>query len=353
LNNINEYIKKGGAVENISGNIVGVDYHDKNLQVCVMSQSGEVLVNRSCNNNTGEVIGLVSKYGNVKSVCAEACNGSVEFLEELSKYTGWSKRLCHPGYVSRMKHNPDKSDKSDGELIADLERVDYLPQVWFAPIGIRDLRTLVRYRAQQLSRRKQAKLRIRSLLRQYRIRWEGKSGLWTRKGVQWLESLTSFPEQTQWVFKKHLIELSLSDAELKESEKKLREYSKNDRLIQFLMGKPGIGLIVATAMRAEIGEFNRFRTGKELSRFCGVSPRNASSGARQADAGLIKAGSPLLKTAVIEAAHKIIRSQPRWKQLAQRLCASGKPYPLVVAAVANRWLRALFWEVREVKLVVG
>ena len=42
-------------------------------------------------------------------------------------------------------------------------------------------------------------------------------------------------------------------------------------------------------LRAEIGRFDRFDTGKQLSRFCGVTPRNASSGNRQADAGLIKA----------------------------------------------------------------
>jgi len=43
-------------------------------------------------------------------------------------------------------------------------------------------------------------------------------------------------------------------------------------------------------IRAEIGRFDRFRTGKQMARFCGLSPHNASSGARQADAGLIRAG---------------------------------------------------------------
>ena len=62
------------------------------------------------------------------------------------------------------------------------------------------------------------------------------------------------------------------------------------------------GAVTAWALRAEIGRFDRFHDGKQLARYCGLSPRNASSGQRQADAGLIKAGSELLRATLIEAA---------------------------------------------------
>lgn len=73
----------------------------------------------------------------------------------------------------------------------------------------------------------------------------------------------------------------------------------------------GVGLVTAATMRAEIGRFDRFDTGKQLARFCGVTPRNASSGARQADAGLIRAGNPQLRTLLIELAHRLIRTSNR------------------------------------------
>ena len=69
-----------------------------------------------------------------------------------------------------------------------------------------------------------------------------------------------------------------------------------------LIALRGIGLTTAWALRAEIGRFDRFKSGKQLSRYCGLSPRNASSGNRQADAGLIKAGNELLRAVIIEAA---------------------------------------------------
>jgi transposase len=104
----------------------------------------------------------------------------------------------------------------------------------------------------------------------------------------------------------------------------------------------GIGLVTATTLRAEIGRFDRFRTGKQLARFCGLSPRNASSGKRQADAGLIKAGNNELRALLIETAHRLIRRDERWTALAARLSGRGKPTGVVVAAVANRWVRWLY-----------
>ena len=101
------------------------------------------------------------------------------------------------------------------------------------------------------------------------------------------------------------------------------------------------------------GYFDRFQTGKQLSRFCGLSPRNASSGHRQADAGLIKAGNPGLRTVLIELGHRLIRQQnSHWSKLGYQLMRRGKPRNVVVAAVANRWVRWLYHQMQPHQLFV-
>jgi transposase len=115
-----------------------------------------------------------------------------------------------------------------------------------------------------------------------------------------------------------------------------------------LLEQNGVGPVTAVTMRAEIGRFDRFTTGKQLARFCGVTPRNASSGARQADAGLVAAGNPELRMVLIELAQRLIhRMKGRWADLAHGMLARGKPKNVVVAAVANRWVRWLFHEMRK------
>lgn len=52
--------------------------------------------------------------------------------------------MPHPGYVPRMKQDPDKSDYTDARMLGNLVRVGYLPKEWLALQEVRELRRLVR-----------------------------------------------------------------------------------------------------------------------------------------------------------------------------------------------------------------
>ena len=75
-----------------------------------------------------------------------------------------------------------------------------------------------------------------------------------------------------------------------------------------------------------------------------------SSGQKEADAGLIRASNPQLRAAVIELAHRLTRFQPRWRKLKMDLMSRGKPGSVATAAVANRYLRWLFHQGKELPL---
>ena len=92
----------------------------------------------------------------------------------------------------------------------------------------------------------------------------------------------------------------------------------------------------------------RFRSGKQLARFCGLTPRNASSGLKQSDAGLIRAANTVLRSIVIEAAHRLMRVDPHWSRLGQSLKNRGKPGSVATAAVANRWVRWLYHQLKDI-----
>lgn len=332
----------------LSGTSVGIDYHQQSLQVAVMSSDGRLLGNRRLSNDVGEVISYVAKFGAVQSVAIEACTGSANFAHDLRNQSTWEVRLCHPGYVQRMRHNPDKTDKSDGFLLSDLNRVGYLPEVWLAPEEIQDLRTMVRYRKQLVEQRKEAKLRIRAILRQHRIKKPSEIRCWwTKSALTWLGTLQALPAHTLWVLRKHLGEHERVTTAIGEAETRLAETTTRDMIVRNLKQIKGVGLVGACTIRAEIGTVNRFRTGKQLARFCGVTPRNCSSGERQADAGLIKAGNPGLKTAIIEICNSLVRHNTYWREFALRLSNAGKPYGVVVGAVANRWVRQLYHELKR------
>src|SRR5947208_6620788 len=245
-----------------------------------------------------------------------------------------------------MKQNPDKTDCQDAQLLADLERIGYLPRVWLAPRYIRELRHVVRYRLQLTEQRRATKLRLRALLREQRCHAPEGLNAWTKAWQQWVRHTAELSAQGRWLVKQHLRELARLATRIRQVEKRLEHMTANDVEVQRLQQQPGIGPVTAWTIRAEIGHFDRFRTGKQLARFCGLSPRNASSGQREADAGLIRAANPQLRAVLIEAAHRLGRLDRRWRAFAQRLRTAGKPGSVVAAAVANRWVRWLFHQMR-------
>jgi transposase len=330
---------------------VGMDYHDSSVQVCVLDEEGEVLGNRGVPNEVGAILEFVGTVAEGRVICGaalEACCGAANLAQRLRE-AGWDVALAHAGVCARMKQNPDKTDFSDSRLLADLVRVGYLPRVWLPPEEIRELRRLARYRQQLVDRRRNLKLRIRAMLREERIVAPPEAGnVWTKAWKQWLRTTTALGRHSRWIMDEHLADLERVAAKIREVESRMEEATVDDPVAAKLREEKGVGLATAVVMRAEIGCFDRFRNGKQLSRYCAVTPKNVSSGKRQADGGLIKAGNLHLRTAIIEAAHRLARYSPKWRKLKEHLQARGKPASVAAAAVANRWIRQLYWQMQTV-----
>lgn len=326
----------------------GLDYHDEQVQVCVLDPQGKVKLNRRMPNDARHIHDVVAREGVVVRAAIEACCGAANLAEELITAYHWPLDLAHPGYVARLKQSPDKTDLGDARLVADLARVGYVPKVWLAPKKVRQLRGLVRHRQQLVDQGRNVKLRVRALLRENRQRPPEGINAWTKAWHHWIQEL-SWDEDDRWLMAQHLRDIEQLKERIRIVEKRLIQVTADDPVVQRLREQEGVGLVTAVTLRAEIGRFDRFRNGKQLARFCGVTPRNASSGQRQADAGLVQAGNPDLRRVLIELGHRLIwRCKGRWSQLAAVLLGRGKPRNVVVAAVANRWVRALHHQMQLV-----
>jgi transposase len=326
---------------------VGLDYHQDSVQVCVLDQEGRQLLNRSCPNDWRRIAQAVEPVGRVRRAAVEACYGSADLAEELTAKAGWPMELAHPAYVAKLKGSPDKSDFSDGRLVADLTRVGYLPKVWLPSAHERDLRHLVNHRQRLVEQRRAAKLRVGALLREHRARCPHKASRWSRAWVQWARSAPQLSGHSRWLVEDLLSELEHLNQKVLAADGRLRSATAGDALVGRLMGQDGIGEVTAWVLRAYVGRFDRFRSGKHFGRYCGLSPCNASTGPRQADAGLVDGCNPVLRATLIQAAHRLIRTVPRWKALSKSLRARGKPGCVTVAAVANRWARGLWHRMKD------
>ena len=322
---------------------VGLDYHESTIRVCVMDDQGDVLVNKNTSNNVWKVRELIgSCEGMVSEVGIEACCGAANFATDLIKATEWTVRMAHPSAVNRLKDGVDKTDAGDAWHLANLLRVGYLPEVWIADEVTRQLRRLVRFRQGLADQKKDIKLRIGALLREERIENTSESNTWTKPWMAWLKT-AKLGEHSRWVLDREIERLEQVEKEIAAVQQRMELATKDDSVVAKLMEQPGIGIITAVVMRAVIGRFDRFHTGKQLACYCGVTPCNASSGKRQADAGLIESGNDILRPMLIQLAKRLPRQDARWREFHASMRVR-KGANVTSAAIANRWLRRLYHE---------
>jgi transposase len=328
---------------------VGLDYHTSFVQVCILDPEGKVKSNFKAENHAQTIIHKLKTLSPDAKFCAgiEACCGATDLADELKKL-GLDITLAHASTVARLKKSPDKSDYTDARMLADLVRVGWLPAVWLPDHSTRQLRMLVRSRQKLAESHKSTKLRITAMLRSERVKLTEKP--WTKAWLEAVSNCKRFGSQGLFVINSLLQQIEFLKQQMKAVEEQMFQATLHDGLVQYLLTIKGIGLVTAVILRAELGNATRFNNGKQMAHYCGLSPCNASSGKKQSDSGLIHAANNLLRTTLIELAHRLVRYDERWQELYEKLKFNGKPICVAICAIANRFTRCLHHKMKEVEI---
>lgn len=122
-------------------------------------------------------------------------------------------------------------------------------------------------------------------------------------------------------------------------ERKLAAISAQREDCQRLLTIPGVGLLSATALIAAIGDISVFKSGRELSAWLGLVPRQHSTGGKATLLGISKRGDTYLRTLLIHGGRSVSRvahqyQDPRNRWIDAIKCRRGENISNV--AVANK-----------------
>ena len=82
---------------------------------------------------------------------------------------------------------------------------------------------------------------------------------------------------------------------MREIERSLESLSAEDATVQRLRTISGVGLMVSTALRTAVSDIHRFRSGRHLSCWMSVTPREHSSGEKRRLGAISKMGGVYLR----------------------------------------------------------
>lgn len=131
---------------------------------------------------------------------------------------------------------------------------------------------------------------------------------------------------------------------IKEIEKKFRALLNQDHQLgrdaKLLISIPGVGLLTAVAVMAELGDLRRFNTARQLSSFVGLSPTANESGTSvRGYRRISRAGNHMVRRSLYMAA--LTASKPAdhiLHQFYQQLVAKGKAKKSALAALMRKLL---------------
>lgn len=136
---------------------------------------------------------------------------------------------------------------------------------------------------------------------------------------------------------------------IKHTDKDIRALARRHPVSRRLMTIPGIGPLNSTALVADIGDPDRFPSGRKFASFLGLTPKESSTGERRSLGRINKKGNTFLRTLLIHGARSVVKTikEPTSEDRLLRWTAdvlARRGHNKAVVALANRMAR-IVWSI--------
>jgi transposase len=350
---------------------VGIDLGDKNsvARIAVDREKSERL--GFINTRSGrerlfrEVRRRIELAGDARVVMAYEASSCGFILHDEAESMGMECHVLAPTKMEKsVEQKKNKNDDRDADDVLEKLRGhvlagNRLPKVWIPNSETRDDREVPRARLALSERQTQVKAQIQMLLKRHGLEKPSDLGTTRSKAYrQWLQSLSE-RESVGWGTRNSLASLlrQLKDIEeemenLDKLVQCLSQQPRNKPVVEALMKEKGVGLLTALVYRTEIGQASRFRRGRHVGKFVGLTPTSHESGQQGDRKGHItRQGPPRLRKMICQASWVHVRHDPQERQVYQRLVAKNpKKKKIALVAVMRRLSVRLWYRMLEVEL---
>ena len=382
--------------------IVGIDIGKNHHEASIVSpegkQIGRSLRFATTHKGADSLMSFIFKnIGNSPCVFGMEATGHYWYpIYSFLKAKGYTIYVINPiqsDSLRKMYIRQTKNDSIDSFLIAEVIRFGQFGTTSMADENILAMRQLCRYRDSVISSRTEIKLRIGTIMEQIFPEYEKQfSSLWVSTSIGILEKYLT-PEnienapidelfeiikdkshnrltrakaisikeaaadtfgikiaQDAFSFQlKQLIDrMNFLDKQIEALDCQILEYY--EKFDCYLHTIPGIGMIAAATILAEIGDINRFKSSSALVAFAGIDPTVRQSGEFNSTHNhMSKRGSPYLRHAIFLAATTCSFHNSPLNAYYKKKRDQGKHHLTATGAVARKLTSVIYAVLRDSK----
>lgn len=285
-------------------NYCGIDIAMKSSYIYITDQRGRKKTSGEIDTTYMSLTKRLRPYlrGGLK-IAIEAGNQTAWIYECLVRL-GAEVTVVSPAKVKLIAESRRKTDKIDAKILAELLRLDGLPEPVHMPgRETRSLRGLLVARRQLINARTKICNVVRGMLRQEGIR---------------LPSLTTFKvwdnllahegydcDHIPAVLAAYYESFVALTRSIQAMDKQLTERERNDSRAKRLKTIPKVGRIASLSFLAAVDDVQRFGSSRKLVRYSGLCPTVRSSGERTEYGAISREGRSELRAVWIQIAHLV------------------------------------------------
>jgi len=281
--------------------MAGIDLHSNNLMIGIVDEHGQRLKHQKLDCNLHQVLRFLAPFKpRLKSIAVESTFNWYWLVDGL-RARSYPVVLANPARIDQYSGLKHADDQSDAFFLAELQRLNILPQGYIYDPTLRPVRDLLRRRLSLVHQRTALMLSFKSLY----ARTTGQAmSLSQLKGLN-LEQAKGLYEHPAnqliaKVQKEHIDQLTESIALIEravlKSARELPAYEKLQTL-------PGVGRILGLTITMEVGDIRRFATPGEFASYCRtVNSQRLSNGKKKGENNQ-KCGNKYLAWAFVEGAN--------------------------------------------------
>jgi len=283
----------------------GLDVSDKATHVCVVDVEGAVLRREVMASDPAILAKWLGRY----------CPDLVRVVME----TGPLSTFLYHGMVARdvpiecicarhakgvLSARVNKSDVHDAEGLAQMARTGWFKRIHMKASATHFDRAAIRIRAQLITARTAMINQLRGLLKLFGLQLG--SARAPGKRAERLSVLYSQRPDLEALFAPLLASIEAVEKQLRNLNRNLEKRAASDPVCARLMTVPGVGPITALTYTMSIEDPRRFARGDDVGAYAGLVPRRSQSGERDTQGHISKAGDPMLRHSLYEAANILL-----------------------------------------------
>ena len=159
-----------------------------------------------------------------------------------------------------------KTDRRDAVMLAKLHRAGELTAVWVPDAAHEAMRDLIRARATAVRVLSKARQHLQGFLLRHGRVYAGKKG-WTQAYRRWLTTVRFDHVAQQVVLQDYIHAVTDAEARVERLLRQIEDLAQNWSLapvVEALQAMRGVAFIVAVTLVAEVGDFSRFASPRQL-----------------------------------------------------------------------------------------